>query len=89
MLLRETGARAAHLPVFETLCCGALTLAAHGSEAQRALLRDVVTGARVLTPAVRELAPTTYADGATPRRTTDSRRNPWSRTSPRSPAARS
>ncbi|QIG42992.1 acyl-CoA dehydrogenase [Nocardioides anomalus] len=63
VLLRETGARAAHLPVFETLCCGALTLAAHGSEAQRTLLRDVVTGTRVLTPAVRELAPTTYADG--------------------------
>ena len=35
-LLRETGARAAHLPVWETLCCGALTLAAAGSEEQQA-----------------------------------------------------
>jgi alkylation response protein AidB-like acyl-CoA dehydrogenase len=63
VLLRETGARATHLPVWETLCCGALTLAAHGTDAQQGLLRDVASGDRLLTPAVRELAPTTYADG--------------------------
>ena len=35
VLLRETGARAVQLPVWETLCCGVLTLAAAGSEEQR------------------------------------------------------
>jgi alkylation response protein AidB-like acyl-CoA dehydrogenase len=64
VLLRETGMRARHLPVWETLCCGVLTLARHGSDEQQELLRDVVTGQRVLTAAVRELGPTTYADGA-------------------------
>lgn len=71
VLLRETAARAVHLPVWETLCCGVLTLAAHGTEAQReALLPGVVTGEIVLTPALREVgsgitaAPeTSYADG--------------------------
>jgi alkylation response protein AidB-like acyl-CoA dehydrogenase len=63
VLLRETGTRARHLPVWETLCCGVLTLAAHGSEQQRELLRDVVSGGRILTPAVRELSATSYADG--------------------------
>ena len=39
MLLRETGTRAEHLPVWETLCCGALALAAAGTdEQQQALL---------------------------------------------------
>ncbi|HET6940266.1 MAG TPA: acyl-CoA dehydrogenase [Nocardioides sp.] len=63
VLLRETGTRATHLPVWETLCCGVLTLAAHGSDEQRELLRDVVSGERVLAPAVRELSATSYADG--------------------------
>jgi alkylation response protein AidB-like acyl-CoA dehydrogenase len=63
VLLRETGARAKHLPAWETLCCGVLTLAEHGTEEQRELLRGVVAGERVLTPAVRELTPATYADG--------------------------
>jgi alkylation response protein AidB-like acyl-CoA dehydrogenase len=71
VLLRETGQRAVQLPVWETLCCGVLTLAAVGSEEQRAaLLPDVVSGAALLTPALREIgagiptAPaTTYADG--------------------------
>ena len=45
VLLRETGARAVHLPVWETLCCGALTLAAHGTPAPRAdLLPGVAAG---------------------------------------------
>ncbi|WP_182523587.1 acyl-CoA dehydrogenase [Nocardioides dongkuii] len=68
VLLRETGARAVHLPVWETLCCGVLTVAAAGTEGQQAeLLPGVVTGDVVLTPALREpgagLAPrpaTTY-----------------------------
>jgi alkylation response protein AidB-like acyl-CoA dehydrogenase len=63
VLLRETGARARHLPVWETLWCGVLTLARHGSDQQRALLGDVAQGRRLLTPAVKELSPTTYADG--------------------------
>jgi alkylation response protein AidB-like acyl-CoA dehydrogenase len=64
VLLRETGARATHLPVWETLCCGVLTLAAHGTNAQqRILLPGVAAGETILAPAVRELGPTTYADG--------------------------
>ncbi len=64
VLLRETGARARHLPVWETLCCGVLTLAAHGTDEQQgSLLTGVASGQRVLAPAVRELSPTTYADG--------------------------
>src|SRR6478752_416657 len=64
VLLRETGRRAVQLPVWETLCCGVLTLAAAGSEEQRAaLLPGVAAGQTILTPALRELAPTTYADG--------------------------
>ncbi|MDX6372452.1 MAG: 3-oxo-4-pregnene-20-carboxyl-CoA dehydrogenase beta subunit [Nocardioidaceae bacterium] len=64
VLLRETGIRAKHLPVWETLCCGVMTLAGHGTdEQQAALLPGVAAGEVVLTPAVRELASTTYADG--------------------------
>lgn len=71
VLLRETAARAVHLPVWETLCCGALTLAAHGSEEQQAaLLPGVATGEVVLTPALREVGAgmtptpaTSYAEG--------------------------
>ncbi len=50
VLLRETGLRARHLPVWETLCCGVLTLAQHGTDEQRRLLADVVGGGRILTP---------------------------------------
>ena len=70
-LLRELGQRAVQLPVWETLCCGVLTLAAAGSDDQRAaLLPGVATGETLLTPALREVglpmgaAPTaSYADG--------------------------
>jgi alkylation response protein AidB-like acyl-CoA dehydrogenase len=56
VLLRETGARVAHLPLWETLCCGVLTLAAAGTdEQQQALLPGVATGEVVLTPALREV----------------------------------
>ena len=34
VLLRETGTRAKHLPVWETLCCGALVRAAAGTDEQ-------------------------------------------------------
>ena len=71
VLLRETGARAVQLPVWETLCCGALTLAAAGSAEQRqVLLPGVAAGDRLLTPALREVGAgiperpaTTYVDG--------------------------
>ncbi|MCD4525177.1 acyl-CoA dehydrogenase [Nocardioides sp. cx-173] len=70
VLLRETGARAVHLPVWETLCCGVLTLAATGSPEQQALLAGVASGDTVLTPALREVGiglrdrpAATYAEG--------------------------
>jgi alkylation response protein AidB-like acyl-CoA dehydrogenase len=71
VLLRGTGARARHLPVWETLCCGALVLAGAGREDQKqALLPGVVRGETLLTPAHREVGRpvgatpgTTYADG--------------------------
>ena len=64
VLLRESGHRALRLPVWETLCCGVLTLAATGSGEQRAsLLPGVASGETLLTPALRELAETSYADG--------------------------
>lgn len=66
VLLKESGHRAIPLPVWETLCCGVLTLAAAGSEEQRALLSGVATGETLLTPALRQVpgTTTTYADGA-------------------------
>ncbi len=71
VLLRETGARDVHLPVWETLCCGALTLSAAGTdEQQRAWLPKVAAGEALLTPAIREpgvgmrdTPGTTYVDG--------------------------
>jgi 3-oxo-4-pregnene-20-carboxyl-CoA dehydrogenase beta subunit len=55
VLLREVGRRAGALPVWETLCCGSLTLAAAGSDdQQRRLLPGVAAGEVLLTPAVRE-----------------------------------
>ncbi|MFL6002611.1 MAG: acyl-CoA dehydrogenase [Nocardioides sp.] len=55
ILLREVGSRAGELPVWETLCCGALTLAIAGSDGQRQrLLPGVASGDVILTPAVRE-----------------------------------
>ncbi|GAB2760171.1 hypothetical protein GCM10027020_10750 [Nocardioides salsibiostraticola] len=71
VLLRETGAKALHLPVWETLACGVPTIAEHGSDDQRqAWLPGVASGATILTPALREAgrawtdAPaTTFSDG--------------------------
>ena len=56
VLLREVGSRARSLPVWETLCCGTLTLAAAGSpDQQRRLFPGVASGGVLLTPAVREV----------------------------------
>jgi alkylation response protein AidB-like acyl-CoA dehydrogenase len=71
VLLRESGHRAIQLPIWETLCCGVLTLAAAGSEEQRtAWLGTVASGESLLTPALREVGAgipkhpaTTYAEG--------------------------
>ncbi|HYG92066.1 MAG TPA: acyl-CoA dehydrogenase [Nocardioides sp.] len=71
VLLRESGRRAARVPVWETLCCGALTLASHGTDAQRKeLLPGVAAGETLLAPAlrdpgagVRDTPRTEYADG--------------------------
>ncbi len=71
VLLRETGTRARHLPVWETLCCGALVVAEAGTDEQKqALLPGIVSGEVLLTPAFREAGKpvsgtpgTTYADG--------------------------
>jgi alkylation response protein AidB-like acyl-CoA dehydrogenase len=71
VLLRETGLRAVHAPVWETLCCGALVLAATGTDEQKqALLPGIASGDVVLTPAFREVGKalsgtpeTTYTDG--------------------------
>jgi alkylation response protein AidB-like acyl-CoA dehydrogenase len=61
VLLRESARRAVRVPLWETLCCGALTLAACGTDAQRKeLLTGVADGSVVLTPAVRDL-PTAVA----------------------------
>jgi 3-oxo-4-pregnene-20-carboxyl-CoA dehydrogenase beta subunit len=64
VLLKESGRRAVQLPVWETLCCGVLTLAAAGSDDQRAILADVARGGALLTPALRQVpgTTTTYAD---------------------------
>lgn len=67
VLLRESGRRAVQVPVWETLCCGALTLAAHGTEPQRKeLLPGVTAGETLLSPALREPG---VGLGATPRAT--------------------
>ena len=71
VLLRETGTRAKHLPVWETLCCGALVVAGAGTDEQKqALLPGIASGELLLTPAFREAGKplsgppgTTYADG--------------------------
>jgi alkylation response protein AidB-like acyl-CoA dehydrogenase len=70
-LLREVGARAVGLPVWDTLCVGALALARCGSQEQQArLLPGVATGEVRLAAALREVGTglptvpaTTYVDG--------------------------
>ncbi|TIC83900.1 acyl-CoA dehydrogenase [Nocardioides sp. GY 10113] len=77
VLLREAGRRGVQTPAWDTLCCGALTLAAYGTETQRKeLLPGVAAGEVRLAAALREpglglgpasgpddLPATTVADG--------------------------
>lgn len=54
VLLREAGRTAVQVPAWEALCCGALTLASYGTDAQRKdLLPGIATGEVVVTPALR------------------------------------
>ncbi|WP_157537330.1 acyl-CoA dehydrogenase [Nocardioides sp. Root190] len=62
VLLREAGQAGVQVPAWETLCCGALTLASYGTDAQRKeLLPGVASGEVLLTPALRGDA--SYDDG--------------------------
>ncbi|WP_156391506.1 MULTISPECIES: acyl-CoA dehydrogenase [unclassified Nocardioides] len=62
VLLREAGRAAVQVPAWETLCCGALTLASYGTEAQcKELLPGIVAGDVILTAALRGMA--SYDDG--------------------------
>lgn len=62
VLLREAGRAGIQVPAWETLCCGALTLASYGTEAQRKeLLPGVASGEVLLSPALRGSAE--YDDG--------------------------
>lgn len=67
VLLREAGRAGVRTPVWETLCCGALTLGRFGTEAQRKeLLPGVANGDVLLTPAIREVGSrdaVTFTDG--------------------------
>jgi alkylation response protein AidB-like acyl-CoA dehydrogenase len=54
VLLRESGQRAQRVPAWETLCCAALTLAAHGTEAQRKEHLHAIVEGTVLTPALKD-----------------------------------
>ncbi|TWH00047.1 hypothetical protein L615_002200000230 [Nocardioides sp. J9] len=57
VLLREAGRRGVQVPAWETLCCGALTLASYGTDAQRKeLLPGIASGEVVLAPALRGAA---------------------------------
>lgn len=61
VLLRESGRRAQRVPAWETLCCSALTLAAHGTEAQCKEHLPAIAEGAVLTPAIRDAPGTTTA----------------------------
>ncbi|MDN5746225.1 MAG: acyl-CoA/acyl-ACP dehydrogenase, partial [Nocardioidaceae bacterium] len=53
VVLREAGRRAVQMPAWGTLCCGALLLASHGTDAQReALLPGIAAGEVLLAPAL-------------------------------------
>lgn len=55
VLLREAGRAGLQVPVWETLCCAALTLAAAGSDAQcKEFLPGIATGEHLVAPALRE-----------------------------------
>jgi alkylation response protein AidB-like acyl-CoA dehydrogenase len=54
VVLREIGAHVAPVPAYASLALGAMTIARHGSPAQRALLPALAAGDVVLTGAARE-----------------------------------
>jgi alkylation response protein AidB-like acyl-CoA dehydrogenase len=74
VVLRAVGQSAVQLPVWETLCVGALTLAAAGSDdQQKSLLPGIASGDVVLAAALREVGagfPTTPASVVTGDRVT-------------------
>lgn len=65
VLLRESGRFGQRVPAWETLCCAALVLAGHGTEAQRKEHLAAIAEGAVVTPALRDAraAATTYAGG--------------------------
>ncbi|HJQ07041.1 MAG TPA: acyl-CoA dehydrogenase family protein [Nocardioides sp.] len=67
VLLRESARRGVRVPVWETLCCAALTLADHGTDAQRKdLLPAIADGSLLVAPALRDAhGTTTTFDGST------------------------
>ncbi len=64
VLLRESGHRAHRVPVWETLCCAALTLTAHGTEAQRKEQLAAIAEGTVLTPALTDAPGTVTTQGS-------------------------
>ncbi|HNO39851.1 MAG TPA: acyl-CoA dehydrogenase family protein, partial [Marmoricola sp.] len=70
VLLQEAGRRASDLPLWETLVCGQLTIAAHGSDALVSeLLPRLISGDLMISPALAEPGaalssqPRTHFDG--------------------------
>ncbi|TYL49629.1 acyl-CoA dehydrogenase [Nocardioides sp. BGMRC 2183] len=65
VLLREAGRKGVQTPAWDTLCCGALSLASYGTEAQRKeLLPGIAAGETLVAAALREPGlPTGSADG--------------------------
>ncbi|KAA1416399.1 acyl-CoA dehydrogenase [Nocardioides humilatus] len=65
VLLSESGRRAHQVPAWETLACAALTLGAHGTEAQRKEHLPAILEGAILSPALRDVRGTTatFADG--------------------------
>jgi alkylation response protein AidB-like acyl-CoA dehydrogenase len=59
VLLREAGRRARRVPAWETLCCAALTIGAHGTDEQRKEHLHAIADGGVLTPALRDARGTT------------------------------
>ena len=67
VLLRESARRGVRVPVWETLCCGGLTLASHGTDAQRKeFLPAIGEGVLRIAPALRDAHGTSAVfDGTT------------------------
>lgn len=65
LLLEQAGRTLAPVPLHATLVLGALPLARFGSDAQKAVLADVVAGTAVLTAALEEVGNQDYANPMT------------------------